>query len=354
MKSVKSTLHTDSSQDSRSEPYELPQQVTPSARRLRAPPGRAEISTNPHVDQFFSREMELGVETLKEHLVELAESYHGPYQAHKAQRMNELKNLYEAIGQPDDVIVMLYCKNFFPLFKNWLASCASHDIIVNEKLITFTLDEESSRETKALGIKNYYLDPDIYAEAGGAVRFGDKQFSKTMFYKNAIILDILELGANVLFQDVDIIWLRDPFDYISVNCNDRDIYIMFDGPNPFHRPLYANTGFIYAVCNDASKALFETALRNTASIFQTGSHQMPLNRIMEYFIVHNVLSVKVLPQVLFLNGHLFNLKQGVREHAGDWQKNGFVVHYSWTNNREEKRQKIEKFGFNYLPDENIS
>jgi hypothetical protein len=61
-----------------------------------------------------------------------------------------------------------------------------------------------------------------------------------------------------------------------------------------------------------------------------------------------VLSVNVLPQTLFLNGHLFNLKTGLADIAREWRSEGIVVHYSWTADLLEKRKKIEAFGFNYM------
>jgi len=335
-----------------SELHELPQQVSRNSMALRAGAILLEEAINPHVDRFFSRELDLVNEPLKDHLVQLAESFHLRYHSEKQNRLQALGEIYDDLGQPGDVIVMLYCKKFFSLFKNWLASCAAHNIPVKQRLITFTLDREAEEQTRALGVKSYCLSPDIYAEAGGSGEYGDKAFSNTMFYKNAVINDVLGFGANVLFQDVDLVWLKDPFTYFGNQVQGFDLCIMYDGPNPNYRPLYANSGFIYAISNNVNKALFETAMRNTASIFQNRSHQKPLVKIMTYFANHNLISLKVLPQTLFLNGHLFNLKQGVREKAGDWEKNGYAVHYSWTRNMDDKRQKIRKFGLDYLSENN--
>jgi hypothetical protein len=354
MTSAKITNNSDANGSAAEDPIELPQQVSKSALRLRADPTRMDLAINSHIDRLISKEMDFGLGgALERNFVELAEACHALYRKHEAARMQSLNTLYDQLGRPDDVIVVLYCKNFFPLFENWLASCDKHTIAVRKKVLAFTLDEESYEQTRVLGISTYFLNPDIYMQGGGSANYSDREFARTMFYKNAIVNDVLKLGASVLFQDVDMLWLRDPFDYFSAQGKDHDLYIMYDGPNPLHRPLYANSGFIYARCNDACKALFETAFRNTASIFQCRSHQKPLNQILAFFAVHNVLAIKVLPEAVFLNGHLFDLKQGVREKAGDWERDAYVVHYSWTANREEKQQKIRKFGFNYLPGETL-
>ena len=336
-----------------SDQTELPQCVSPSAMQLRASAQRRKWAINPHVDRLFSPDMELGVGVPGEQEVKIAESYQHQYQHNKTERMRSLGMFYQRLDQPQDLIVMLYCKKFFPMFVNWLASCEKNKIDVKTRLITFALDQESHRQTELLGIKTYFLDPERYGAAGASSAFGDRMFSRTMFYKNAIVSDVLELGANVLFQDVDMLWLRDPFEYFATDLKDSDIHFMYDGRNPIHKPLYANTGFIYVKCNSACKAFFETAVRNTASIFHCRSHQMPLNRMLAYFATHNVLAVNVLPQELFLNGHLFNLDNGVAEVATNWQQQGYVVHYSWTADLHQKTAKIKKFGFDYLPGDDL-
>ena len=334
-------------------PLELGRKVPACALQLRASPARLALAPNSNVNRILTDSIDMGIAMPGEKVTEVAESYHALYRRHEHERSLRLGHMYAELGRPENVITMLYCSRFFPLFENWLASCVAHGIDVKERLIVFTLDESAHRSTQALGVKSYCLDPAMYGEAGGSARFGDMKFSRTMFYKNALIHDLLKLGCGVLFQDVDLIWLKDPMDYLVATGSQHDIHFMHDGPNRIHRPLYANTGFIYLRCTEASRALMETALRNTATIFGCGSHQLPLNRILAHFILHNVLSVNVLPQALFLNGHLFNLRTGLADIASEWRGEGYVVHYSWTADLLEKRGKIEAFGFNYLGDSRL-
>ena len=145
----------------------------------------------------------------------------------------------------------------------------------------FRLGSRGTKKPQHKASRLIFLTP-TYTGTRVPLSFADKRFGRTMFYKNAIVRDLLEVGVNVLFQDVDLIWLRDPFDYFYLN-NNADITFMYDGANPIHQPLYANSGFFFAHANDACKALFDTALGNTASIFRSGSHQKPLNRILGHF-----------------------------------------------------------------------
>lgn len=334
--------------------YELDRCISDSARRLRASEKTLRQAANPNLERIITERIHMDIQAPPDRVVEIAESYHALFANNKAQRMSELRQMYTDLGQPGDLITMVYCQKFVPLFENWLASCEANGIPVRHRLMVFTLDEEAYRRSNELGIKSLFLDPRMYGQAGGSDGFGDKQFSRTMFYKNAIIHDLLELGANVLFQDVDLIWLKDPFKYLTAADAQEDLYIMYDGPNRLHRPLHANTGFIYVKCKEACKAFFETALGNTSAIFTCRSHQKPFNWILEHFQRHNVLAIKVLPQSQFANGHLFNLKRGVLPKAKEWRSDSYVVHYSWTGTMKEKREKIKKFGFNYLPMERLS
>ena len=327
--------------------YELPQTVSDTALQLRASEARCSNAINPHVERLSGQRMYLGFPELRNDFVLAAEDCHLRYAAATDARMAALQDSYLRLGQPHELIVMILCSNFSPMFKNWLASCDFHGIAVRDRLLVFTLDATATEQVAGLGIETCFLDPSSYMPGGGSSAYGDRQFSRTMFYKNAVVSDALILGANVLFQDVDLVWFKDPFPYLREHCAANDIAIMFDGNNPHHGPIYANTGFIHVACTSASRALFETAARNTASIFQCRSHQRPFNHILAFFALHNVLGLSVLPETRFLNGHLFNLERGVSARAGDWKRDGYVMHYSWTADRAEKQQKLDRFGLNY-------
>lgn len=325
---------------------ELQHCVSDSALELRADTTYLLDTHNPHVNRIISRQINFGTPLPETELVEIAEAYHQLYEQTRSARFEWLNDALEELGHPESVVAMIFCSAYYPFFENWLASCSAHNIEIKNRTVCFALDREAHKKATAQGIKAYFLDPDLYGDAGAAGGFADRRFGRTMFYKNAVVRDLLEVGVNVLFQDVDLIWLRDPFDYFYLN-NNADITFMYDGANPIHQPLYANSGFFFAHANDACKALFDTALGNTASIFRSGSHQKPLNRILGHFALHNVLKLKILPESLFLNGHLFNLEAGLRPQAADWRETGYVVHYSWSVSKSQKINKTRVFGFDY-------
>ncbi len=242
---------------------------------------------------------------------------------------------------------MMFCKNFVPMFENWLKSCEMHGISPLDKLIVFCLDDRAAERAAELGAKYYFLDPEYYAPAGKSEHFGDEWFRSTILYKNAVILEALSLGASVLFQDADLIWFKDPFPYLEESRQHYDLQIMYDGPNPNGRPVYGNTGFMYLQPGAATRALMETALYNSASILREGQQQFVFMRLLRYFLANKLISVHILPEHLFLNGHLFNLETGVQPAALRWKEEGIVLHYSWTGSRAEKLRKLDRFELDY-------
>ena len=80
------------------------------------------------------------------------------------------------------------------------------------------------------------------------------------WYKAFSVWRMLRQGVNVLFQDVDLVWFRDPFpffhEYIrtaaakSVSGAHPDAFFSDDGQRSLrYSPFYANSGFYYLLCN---------------------------------------------------------------------------------------------------------
>jgi len=325
--------------------HELLGHVSKSALALRVPDSKRQNSVNPNIDRIIHSRIDLPEPIESEIPSQKAELLHQQYAKNSVEREASLQEIYQQLGRPDDLIIMICCNKFAPLLALWLLSCDQNNIDVRDKTIVFTLDLEAHKKAIEIGLQSYLLDPQHYYAAGGSVNFGDGIFMETMFYKNAVIVDALKLGANILFQDVDLIWLRDPLAYLKVENLTSDIQIMHDGVNPRHYPYYANTGFFYLRNTNVTKAVFETAMHNTTAIFKTGGHQPALNRILHHFAMYNLLDLTVLAENLFLNGHLFNLKRGTNPKANYWQTDGFVIHYSWTGNYQQKIDKLKMFNF---------
>ncbi len=72
-----------------------------------------------------------------------------------------------------------------------------------------------------------------------------------MWYKAFSVYLTLRQGVNILFQDVDLVWFRDPFPYfhsfIAQHPNLETLAFFSDDGQRSKRytPFYANSGFYY-------------------------------------------------------------------------------------------------------------
>ena len=332
---------------------ELKGKVAASAKKLKFK--ELTHQPNPNVKHMISEDIDLGVAQPSDKAVRAAKEFHRKYDKYQSERRNELKNIYKEMGSPSTIVTMFYCKKFFIFFHNWVLSCEKAGIKIKDRTITFALDKEAYNKTVALGFKCYLLDPNKYEPAGGSKGYGDSGFATAMFYKNSTIYDLLHVipeGNFVLFQDTDLIWFKDPVPYLENESKKGgyDIQIMYDGPNYNFKNLYANSGFIFVRNEPASMSVFETALNNSEYILQSGSHQKPLDRIFQHFIDHNLLSLRVLQETTFVNGHLLDntsLKLS-NKLDNDWMENSFVFHYSWSAHTGDKIRKLNKINLNYV------
>jgi len=335
------------------ENQELKRKVPTSAIKLVANPKLLKQSHNPNVTDIIAKEIYLDINEPSPEVYAHAEKFHRAFMDNETERFTELKKLYSELGDPDVLVISFFCKKYFKFFKNWVLSCEKAGIKVRDKVITFALDSEAKKLANDFGFKSYELDS-RYEKAGGSVKFGDKEFAASMFYKNALIYDMLRIipdSKYLLFQDSDLIWFRDPIPYLTEESKTKgfDMQIMYDGPNYNYKNIYANSGFIFLKSNDVTRAVFETALRNSAFIFASGSHQIPLEKIFEHFILHNIFDMRVLPETEFLNGHLFKFNDSIDPKVPkDWKSSSYCLHYSWSASEEEKFEKINQLGLNFI------
>lgn len=331
--------------------YELGGEVAKSAIGLKADENVLKRAVNPNVNHMIATKMFDSI-TGQDELLKRTDDFHRAFERNREERMGVLKRLYSELGSPREVTILYYCKNFFVFFDNWVRSCERAGIETKKNTICFALDKEAYDNTVDMGYKCYLIDPLKYEEGGGSNNFGDRNYAATMFYKNAIIYDMLQTipqGNFLLFQDSDLIWFKDPFMYLRKEEGEYDIQMMYDGGNTNCKYLYANTGFIYIKNNERTRSLFETALNNSAYIFKIRGHQVIFDQILHHFVMHNVLSLRILPETEIVNGHLVTKEGVVNSRLGkDWMSTAVCFHYSWTGDKKEKFKKLAKLNLNFV------
>ena len=146
----------------------------------------------------------------------------------------------------------------------------------------------------AIGIHQDYF-ASVAREA--SVGYLDRVFIDMMWYKAFSVWTLLHMGYNVLFQDVYLVWFRDPFpyfkDYINrtstsssslglnhgaVQARGRrqhpDAFFSDDGQRSLrYSPFYANSGFYYLYNTRATRHFAWTVMMAFDVLQTTGSHQ---------------------------------------------------------------------------------
>ena len=149
----------------------------------------------------------------------------------------------------------------------------------------------------AHGIYNQFLSK-IPKKAAG--NYGDNTFGKLMWLKTTSVYIALAAGFDVIFQDADLVWLKDPVPYLKSVV--RDVAFMDDGARtPRFTPYFVNSGFYFFKNTRRVKYLMERMLKSgPGEISVSHSHQSVLIRYLTeshdlYGMDVNVLSSTSFP-----------------------------------------------------------
>lgn len=189
-----------------------------------------------------------------------------------------------------------------------------------------------------------------------ANRYGDKKFTLMMFAKVYCVHMVNALKYNVLFQDVDVIWYKNPVKYFETK--DLDFHILFqdDGSRLLrYTPLSANSGFYYVRYNEWTEYLFNSLLLSGDLIYSTLSHQQALVALLNEHASLFGMKVKVFSKegTLFPAGYHFHQKPRYMKQLYSGKIHPYIFHMSWTDNKENKLLFLRQMGEWYVQEECI-
>ena len=167
---------------------------------------------------------------------------------------------------------------------------------------------------------------------------------------------INHLGYDLLFQDVDVIWYKNPLEYFhdATNSNHNfDMYFQDDGAHsPRFAPYSANSGFYYVRNNEKTRYLFTSLLYHGDMIAESRSHQQALIQLLANHASLFGLRVKVLGRDVgeFPSGwHYHRQKEFMREIMTE-KVVPEIFHINWTNNKVDKLKFYQQMGQWYVND----
>ncbi|KAG9442005.1 hypothetical protein H6P81_017859 [Aristolochia fimbriata] len=120
------------------------------------------------------------------------------------------------------VIVCAVSQPYLPFLNNWLISIARQKH--QEKVLVIAEDYATLFKVNEKWPGHAVLVPPA-PDAQTAHKFGSQGFFNFTSRRPRHLLHILELGYNVMYNDVDMVWMADPFPYLQGN---HDVYFTDD------------------------------------------------------------------------------------------------------------------------------
>jgi hypothetical protein len=160
--------------------------------------------------------------------------------------LGKLKPIAKSVAGKGKTIVVLVCNlGQAELFHNFVCGARAKGLDLS-KLLMFATDKETYALAQKLGIAAYY-DEKIFANmpTSAANNYGDRIFAKMMMAKVYCVHLVNQLGYNVLFQDVDVVWYRNPLTYFEQPgiTDEWDMMFQDDGARSDRfAPYSPNTG----------------------------------------------------------------------------------------------------------------
>jgi len=267
----------------------------------------------------------------------------------------DLDAILKKIAVNNSVVVMTVNKGQSDLLMNFVCSAKARGFNLGN-VIVFPTDTFSKDLAEGLGLAIYYSHELMdHVPERDAKRYGDATFGAIMLAKVLCVHLVNDLGYDLLFQDVDVSWYKNPFDFFHSDDNGFDVYFQDDG-NRQQRfaPYSANSGFYFVRSNDRSKILFRSMLYAGDLIFAARSHQQVLVQLLAENNSLTGLTVKVLSrddsEFQFPSGYHYHMRKDVMKQMVKGDKTPYVFHMCWTLNKEEKVHYMKQMGMWYTKD----
>lgn len=126
--------------------------------------------------------------------------------------------------QPKAVVVMVCNYGQSELFLNFICSAKSRGLDIS-RILLFATDKDMYDLAKSIEGISVFEVGDAFGDIpkDAAKVYGDKSFTGMMFSKIYCVQLVNFLGYDVLFQDVDIVWYKNPIDFFA-NSDKSGLY----------------------------------------------------------------------------------------------------------------------------------
>ena len=227
-------------------------------------------------------------------------------------RIDELIRRRKLDANRKTVVVMATNQGTLDLVANFACSCRAGPPDVQRALastLVFTGDSETSKQVELFGLASFHDSALGDLPEGAAKAYGDYAFVRMMcvcgvlsmsrrggaiddavaatpstrwstrrWLKITSVYSVVATGRHALFQDADVVWLRDPIEYFFTQADDQvDCFFMDDGARSArYTPLYTNSGFYFIRNNMRTQFFMHRMLMAYDTVLAVRSHQHAL------------------------------------------------------------------------------
>ncbi|KAL4233790.1 hypothetical protein ACF0H5_008468 [Mactra antiquata] len=227
----------------------------------------------------------------------------------------------EALNTDDWTILVTVNDGYFDFFQNWLWYYMKLNIntpitVVAEDDIVFTKTKQVCEICTVLRSNLNISD---------AVNYGQVSFRMMVSTRPMNILNLLKSGKNIIYSDLDIVWINDPRPYFDTLA---DINILRDSQGNLC------TGFMAIISNNRTmKAMEEWHSRLDGKLLRN-------QRMFNIVVKSDDVSVnyKILNTTLFPSGRDYFGK-----HTQEQRSKAIIVHNNWIVGHDNKKERFREF-----------
>jgi hypothetical protein len=251
----------------------------------------------------------------------------------------------------DDVVVMVVNEGEIDIFYNFVCSCRAYNISL-EKVLVFAGSNSVVKLIEGTGAQAAYHKSFAPVSRDASIGYLDRVFVDMMWYKAFSVWLVLRAGYNVLFQDVDLVWFRDPFPYFKAYIEEAiatsstgqhpDGFFSDDGQRGLrYSPFFANSGFYYLLANSKTIHFAWTILTAFDTLVTSGSHQNVFTMRMMEGLWLSDFRAKLLSLEEFPTGIQFHHNPEYMKSLKAGFEKPYNFHMCWT---QTKADKLKNFG----------
>merc|ERR1712224_13873 len=189
------------------------------------------------------------------------------------------------------------------MYANFICGLRKRNLKIEKQLLAITFDSATTELFHSENIATYNANW-TNIRHGASNAFGQGEHGKITVIAHSIRNELIQIGYNVLFQDTDVVWIKNPLPFLKslpydeVAGSDR----RFDFLGPI------NTGFIFTKSNIRSK-MFLSSLTNNSEFFLWCNKTQPWYNALVMHPLMRFFTYQLLPENRFIGGYQFDIEK---------------------------------------------